>query len=406
MHYKIFGCKVNKFYINKWLWYFDQNNFNEDSNYLIATCVVTDRAKNKRLKDVLKNLKWWKKIYITWCWVFDKWKLIDEEKFYSIYPELKKFQSKINLLPEEPKHWNISTCLPDRQALSHWNNLYTKKFILIQNGCDNFCTFCLTIMKRWKHRSRPLQEIIEEINDFSAAGWKEIVLTGVNLAARWCENTNKTDQSQFSYLLQEILNQTNITRIRISSIGPEYLDDAFFEIIKNPRIMPHFHISIQHFSDTILKSMNRNYDKKHLVHILKKFQSLKREVPISIWADLIIWFPGETESDLQEILDWIADYNITKVHEFPFSWHTKGESVPAWKFDNQIPHAIKLSRKKQVNLIAQQVRDSFIQKNKWLQHSVLIEEKKDWKWQWWTGNYIQVHLDWDYHKWEIISTNI
>ncbi len=398
MQYKIFGCKVNKFYINKRLWYFNQNNFNDNENYLIATCVVTDRAKNKRLKDVIKNLESWKKIYITWCWVFDKWELINSDKFYSIYPELKKFQNQIFLIWEDP--WK------EFKSESIQTSLYTKKFVLIQNGCDNFCTFCLTIMKRWKHRSRPLHEIIEEINIFSLLWWKEIVLTWVNLAARWCDNTNKIGESKFPYLLQEILNHTTIPRIRISSVWPEYLNNDFFNIIENPRIMPHFHISIQHFSDNILKSMNRNYDSKYLTQTLKKFQTLKRPDLISLWADLIVWFPWETEQDFHEMLDWISDYNITKVHEFPFSWHTKGESVPAWKFANQILHSIKLSRKKQLNLIADQVRNSFIKKNKWLVHSVLIEWKKADKQQWWTENYIQVQLDWNYSKWEIVQIKL
>lgn len=398
MQYKIFGCKVNKFYINKRLWYFNQNNLSKDQNYLIATCVVTDRAKNKWLKDVQKNLESWKKIYITWCWVFDKWKLIDQDKFYWIYPELKKFQNQIFLIWEDP--WKEFKSEETR------TNLYTRKFILIQNGCDNFCTFCLTIMKRWKHRSRPFDEIIDEINEFSSAWWKEIVLTWVNLAARWCENTNKIEQSKFSYLLQEILNQTTIPRIRISSIWPEYLDDAFFDIIENPRIMPHFHISIQHFSDNILKSMNRNYDNKYLTQTLQKFQQLKRPDLISIWADLIIGFPWETDQDFQQLLDWILNYNITKVHEFPFSWHTKGESVPAWKLDNQIPHSLKLSRKKQLNIVSESVRNIFIEKNKWIIHSVLIEWNKDGHWQWWTENYIQVKLDWDYSRWKIIQVKL
>ncbi len=406
MQYKIFGCKVNKFYINKRLWYFDQNNLSNDQNYLIATCVVTDRAKNKWLKDVLKNLSEWKTIYITWCGVFDRWKLIAQDKFYSIYPELKPFQNQISLLSEEPEQWSNETMKQwNNETFKSSNNLYTKKFILIQNGCDNFCTFCLTIMKRWKHRSRPLKEIIDEINDFYSSGWKEIVLTWINLAARWCDNTNQISQSKFSYLLQEILSQTTIPRIRISSIWPEYLDDEFFDIIKNPRIMPHFHISIQHFADNILKAMNRNYDNAHLTKVLNQFQSLKKDIPISIGADLIVWFPWETQSDFQQMLDAIPKYNITKVHEFPFSWHNKRESVPAWKLDNQIPHLVKLSRKKQLNLIASQVRSDFVSQNKWLAHSVLIESQKDDKRQWWTDNYIHVQLDWNYFKWDIISVD-
>jgi threonylcarbamoyladenosine tRNA methylthiotransferase MtaB len=396
MKYKIFWCKVNKFYINKRLWFFENHSPSSDQNYLIATCVVTDRAKNKRLKDVQKNLQEGKHIHITWCGVFDKWKLIDWEKFYSIYPELREFEKQIFLLPQEPQHWNIPTP-------KQWNNLYTKKFILIQNGCDNFCTFCLTIMKRWKHRSRPLKEIIDEINDFYHAGGKEIVLTWINLAARWCENTNKIEQSKFTYLLQEILNQTAIPRIRISSIWPEYLDEPFFELIKDPRIMPHFHLSIQHFADTILKSMNRNYDSNHLDKILKKFQSLSKQSPISIWADLIVGFPWETQADFQTLLDWIKKYKLTKVHAFPFSSHTKRESVPASKFGNQIVHITKLQRVKQINILASQIRDEFIKANQWILHTVLIEEKKENKRQWWTENYIQIKTLGNYQKWEIIS---
>jgi len=399
MKYKIFGCRVNKYYLNKRLDHFSSPDFDSNKKFLIATCVVTDRAKNKRLNQAKTQLIQWNEIYITWCGVFDRWKLIKSELFYSIYPELKKFSSQIFLLPENPKPLTIDYWLQTK-------NIYTKKFIVIQNGCDNYCTFCLTVLKRWKHYSRPAKEIIQEIKEFEKKWWKEIVLTGINLAARWCSNSRKPKETKFPQLLKQILSQTKIPRIRISSLGPEYLNDEFFKVISDPRILPYFHLSIQSFSDNVLKSMKRNYDVKYLDSIIKKFQKLKFSVPVSIWADLIIGFPWETNEDFLQTLNSIKKYWISKIHAFPFSAHNKWETIPASKFNPQISSTIKIERKNKLKKIADEVREKFISSNKWKKHSILIEDFKDGKWQWRTENYIQVKLDWNYKKWQIIKTEL
>jgi tRNA A37 methylthiotransferase MiaB len=147
---------------------------------------------------------------------------------------------------------------------------------MIQNGCDNHCSFCLTVKKRGPHQSRPLNDIITEIQQIEAQGGKEIVLTGINLAARGCTNTRNPIETQFPELLETILRETTIPRIRISSIGPEYTNDHFFEIAQDKRILPHFHYSIQSFSDNVLKGMRRNYDTKLLKTILQKTKKLNR----------------------------------------------------------------------------------------------------------------------------------
>jgi threonylcarbamoyladenosine tRNA methylthiotransferase MtaB len=226
MH-KVFWCKVNKYYLNKWLAYFDSKDQDISQDLLIATCVVTDRAKNKWLKEVRLALEKWQKVYITWCWVFDTWKKMDDKQFYAVYPELSDYKNKIELLWEEPDR------IDTREVSSHQfktTNLYTKKFVMLQNGCDTHCTFCLTILKRGKNRSRDLEDIIMEINEFVAWGGKEIVLTWINLAARWSDSTRKPEQSKFSELLHAIIKYTSVKRIRISSLWPEFLDDRFFEL--------------------------------------------------------------------------------------------------------------------------------------------------------------------------------
>lgn len=370
---------------------------------IIATCVVTDRAKDKFIKETLIQLAEWKHVYLTWCAVFDEWKKMDDDKFYSIYPQLAEYRDNITLLSEEPDRDDT------RETKTHKfkenANIYTKNFIVIQNGCDSHCSFCLTVSKRWPSQSIPADEIIEQIDDFVDVWGKEIVITWVNLAARGCSSTKKPEESQFSELLQYILDETKIERIRISSLWPEFLDEKFFEVVKNPRFLPHFHFSIQSFSDNVLKAMNRNYDSQRLDYILTKIRNLDRpdRDQISIWADIIVWFAWETDEDFQQTVEWVKKYKITKLHAFPFSSHDKWESIPAHLFKNQVPFHIKKQRERELISVWNEIREKFIAENKWLPQKVLIEEKKNGKWRWWTGNYIQVELDWDYKRWEIVN---
>ncbi len=401
MH-KVFWCKVNKYYLNKWLTYFEQNNQDISNDLIVATCVVTDRAKNKWLKEVKLALENNQKVYITWCGVFDQWKKMPDEEFYTIYPELSEFKNMIELLGEEPGR------IDTREVATHefkTTNLYTKKYVMIQNGCDTHCTFCLTILKRGKNRSRDLEDIIMEINEFVAGGGKEIVLTGINLAAWGSESTRKPEQSKFSDLLESIIKYTSVPRIRISSLGPEFLDEKFFELIKNPRFLPHFHFSIQSFSDKVLKLMNRNYDFALLDRVLTRIRNLERDDKdlISIGADIITGFPGETADEFEKTVESVKKYGITKLHAFPFSAHEKWESVPAAKLPDQISFSERKQRNFQLMAVGDQVRNEFLIKNKGKKHIVLVEWKQRGKIHAWTENYIQVELEGEYKRGDLIQ---
>jgi len=397
MPYKIFGCKVNKYFLNQRLDYFSRNWNDLNDTLLIASCVVTDRAKNKWVREVKHAIQQWLKVAITWCWTFSRWNLASESEFYSIYPELKQYSDKITLLPESPlKNWF--------EYKIWWkSSVYTKHFLIIQNGCDNHCSFCLTVAKRWPHISRPLDEIIEEIHQIESQWWKEIVITWINLAARWCSNSTKPEETKFPYLLREILNQTSIPRIRISSMWPEYANDEFFEVVSDERILPHFHYSIQSFSNNVLQNMWRHYSADELKTVLKKTRNLKKKNLISIWADIIIWFPWETDEDFLDTYNWIEEFWITKLHAFPFSDHTQRERIPASFLPGQVKQWVKKDR--EIRLISKwdEIREKFIAQNKWTSHKVLIEERRNWIRKWWTENYIQVEIEWNYNRGEIID---
>ena len=397
MPYKIFGCKVNKYFLNQRLDYFSEDWNDLSDTLLIATCVVTDRAKNKRVREVRHAIQQWLKVMITWCGSFSRWNMATDLEFYSIYPELKQYSDKITLLPESPsKNWF--------EYKIWWkSSVYTKHFLIVQNGCDNHCSFCLTVAKRWPHISRPLDEIIGEIHQIESQWWKEIVITWINLAARWCSNSTKPEETKFPYLLREILKQTNIPRIRISSMWPEYANDEFFEVVSDERILPHFHYSIQSFSDNVLQNMWRHYSADELKTVLKKTRNLRKKNLISIWADIIVWFPWETDEDFLDTYNWIEEFWITKLHAFPFSDHTQRERIPASFLPNQVKQSVKKDR--EIRLISKwdEIRENFIAQNKWTSHKVLIEERRNWKRKWWTENYIQVEVEWDYNRGEIID---
>ena len=397
MPYKIFGCKENNYFLNQRLDYFSKNWKDLDNTLLIATCVVTDRAKNKRVREVKHAIQQWLNVAITWCWSFLRWDLISESEFYSIYPELKQYSDKITLLPESPsKNWF--------EYKIWWkSSVYTKHFLIVQDWCDNHCSFCLTVAKRWPHTSRPLDEIIQEIHKIETKWWKEIVITWINLAARWCSNSNKPEETKFPNLLREILKQTTIPRIRISSMWPEYANDEFFDVVCDDRILPHFHYSIQSFSDNVLKNMKRHYSSLELKNILRKTKNLKKKNLVSIWADIIVGFPWETESDFLETFNWIEEFWITKLHAFPFSDHTQRERVPASFLPNQIDYKVKKEREDRLISKWEKVRNEFIKLNRWITHQVLIEERKNWSRKWWTENYIQIETKWDYNRWDTID---
>ena len=419
MKYKIFWCKTNKFFLNKRLNFFA--NKKDENAIIITSCVVTDNAKKKFIYEIRHSLKTFDKVYFTWCWAFDRWKKIAEKKFFSDYPELQKFSDKIELLWESPD-WNFLYKNDEKNfkndEKNYWiqkifdsvkknflwknfsdqeKNYTTKKFIVIQNWCDSKCSFCLTISKRWKHRSRPIENIIQEILDFEKNWWKEIVITWINLAAYWAPNTNTFPNPNFANYIEKILEKTSIPRIKISSIWPEFLDEKFFKVVENERILPHFHFSIQSFSDEILKKMYRHYSEKKLDEILTKIRNLNHADKefISIWADLIVWFPWESEKDFQKTLNWIEKYWITQLHAFPFSPHFKWDNVPAWTFENQIDEKIKKERMQKISETWEKVREKFLQKNKWTKKKVLVEGLKKWYENrfWRTENYIQIELN-------------
>jgi MiaB/RimO family radical SAM methylthiotransferase len=356
-------------------------------------------------------------MYISGCWAFKDWEA--QSDFFKLYPEIKNIDDKIEILGEDPNEKKETKTpalgnekidnskLTNIQSKLKW--IYTKKFVLIQWGCDSYCTFCLTVVKRGKHFFRSKEDIRDEIIEFEQNGGKEVVLTGVNLSAWGLETTNDIHSSRFAELLRYLLDETKIERLRISSLWPEFINDKCLEVFKEERIYPHFHYSVQSGSSHVLQWMKRHYDWEYIKNLLQKTKNIKRDdgIDISLWADIIVWFPWETEDDFMKTYNLIKEVWIQKIHAFPFSPHEMWESVPAGFFKDQISDAIKKERINKILTLWEEIRNEFIQSQVGKELKVLVESVKWDSWKWWSQNYIEcTHENFDIIEWEVKRNNV
>lgn len=255
----------------------------------------------------------------------------------------------------------------------------TRAFIKIQTGCDNFCTYCIIPRFRGKPRGISDRKIIRTINQKVARSFREIILTGVNIC--------KYDWRgiKLSGLVRKILNETKIKRIRFGSLDPSLIDDYFINLFRDPRLMPHFHLSLQSGSNKILKLMNRKYTAEDFLSLVKNIR--KQYSLAGFTTDIIVGFPGETEKDFSYTCDLVRKSGFLKVHIFPFS---PRPGTAAEKMDNQIAEKIKKRRLADLSKIANAARDRITKKIIGKILPVLFEEKKDGFWFGYAPNYLRV----------------
>ncbi len=398
MQIKVFWCKTNTYFAQKWV---NETEIGQCEGVLIASCVVTDQAKNRWLKFALRNLKklWGnEKLYITGCGAFREGAL--DPRFYEQYQELAPYKHQIELLPEEPP---VNRLLPKdlgaklakiRMRIS--GAATTRKTVVIQTWCDNFCTFCLTVQARWRHSYRSKEDIIQEIENYVNQGGREVVLTGINLWAWGAESSNDFTSGRLPELIDEILQKTHIERLRISSLWVEFVSPELLERFKNSRVHAYAHLSVQSWSDVILSAMGRHYNRATILSTLQKLQHLERAdgVKIQIGADLIVGFPGETEEDFLDTLSLVESGAVSQLHAFPFSAHVEKYNVPAGKFPNQIEESVKYARLHRLLEEGKRSKLNFEQKNHKNTFRLLLEWRTNGvEFSGWSENYIALNQD-------------
>ena len=399
------GCKVNSYESNFMKEALVKNGFsfcnlNEKCDILILnTCTVTDTSDKKSLKEVrrLKRENPNAILVVCGCSVQnDKTKYdnlginilmgnINKSNIVSIiekYLDDKtpvEYVAKTRDLPFENMEVDISD--------------HTRAYIKIEDGCDNFCSYCIIPFVRGKKRSKDFSLVLREVQHLANNGYKEIVLTGIDTGGYESNGKNLTD------LIHEMSKINGIERIRQSSIEITQINEKFINELKNNnKICDHIHIPLQSGSDSILKLMNRKYDLKYFFDKIDMIRSVRPD--ISITTDVIVGFPGETEEMFLETMETCKKINFSKIHAFPYS---ERKGTKASMMDGKVPESVKHERVKKLLELSEKLEKSYYDKFKGKNKDVLIEEVNEFGSKGHTSNYLMVHTNEKLQKGEIYN---
>lgn len=349
--FKTLGCKVNTYetesiYETMKADGYKKVDFNSEADvYVINTCTVTNTGDKKSRQAIRRCIRQNPDAIVAVVGCYSQMKPEEVRKIEGVdiilgtqgrddlLPLIKNFEEKrqpIEAVTNIMKQKNF-----ENMGVVSFEN-QTRAFIKIQEGCNNFCTFCIIPWARGLIRSQSPEKVIAEVKNLVNNGIKEIVLTGIHTGGYGedLENYN------FAMLLKELDSIENLERIRISSIEISQIDDEVLEVLKNShKIVNHLHVPIQAGSSEILHKMRRHYD---VDEYKKKINELREIFPdISITTDIIVGFPGETEELFEESLRTVREVDFAEMHVFPYSIRS---GTPAARMDDQIDERLKKER--------------------------------------------------------------
>lgn len=260
----------------------------------------------------------------------------------------------------------------------------TRAYLKIQDGCSQYCSYCIIPYARGPIRSREPEDVLAEVNRLAANGFQEVVLAGIHVASYGKDR----EETSLLDILKQVHEVEGIKRIRFSSIEPNVVSEEFVATIAQlPKVCPHFHLSLQSGCDKTLKEMNRKYD-------TKKYREaaalLRKHLPtVALTTDIIVGFPGETEQDFNECYEFLKEIAFAKVHVFPYS---PKKGTPAAERKDQIESSIKSERSQKLLVLNEEMAGAFLQKYVGETVEVLYEKVlEDGSYEGHTANYMKVH---------------
>lgn len=391
---KTLGCKVNSYeseFVRNLLLNEEYKETKDNADIcLVNTCTVTNTADNKS-KQVINNIRKNNPNAIVVAFgCFCEFRkanindLIDAEIILGTKNKTKVLKC---IKDYEKNHERI--ILFDESKEDVFEDMEIKKyehhhraFIKIEDGCNNFCSYCIIPYVRGRVRSKDFNKCIIEVNDLAISGHKEIVLAGIHTGQYSSDNKRLAD------LINEISKVDQIKRIRLSSVEIVELDDKMMDIIKNnKKFVSHLHIPLQAGCDKTLKAMNRRYDLEYFTDKVNTIRSLRPD--ISLTTDVIVGFPGETEEDFECTYNYCKNIGFAKIHVFPYS---DRNGTVASRMPNHVPRNIVKERARKLIELSDTLEKKYFKKFIGKEEEVLVEEFKNGYYHGFTENYIPVKL--------------
>jgi threonylcarbamoyladenosine tRNA methylthiotransferase MtaB len=372
--FKTLGCRLNQFETDAVLTDFYRSGykvvgFNEPAEvYVVNTCTVTNQGDQKSRTAINQAVhgKEGALVVVTGCLAESQKQVLEGRGDIAYVVDNTR---KASILPLVEAHFNGEILSPGQLKKDVFGftvaekSFHTRSMIKIQDGCDNFCTFCIVPMVRGRAVSRPVRDILDNIRQVIALGYHEIVLTGVNIS-RYDQ-----DGLDFTGLLEKILAEEGDFRVRISSIEPEGFGERLYDLFGHEKLCPHLHLCLQSGSDRILMQMRRTYRLTAYLNIIEQLR--KRHHLFNFTTDIMVGFPGETGEDFQATCNIVRQAGFSHVHTFKYSVRV---GTRAARMPDQVPEKLKQQRSLLVRELAAEnkrlYREQFIGR----QRTVLVEK--------------------------------
>lgn len=391
--FKTLGCRVNLYETDALASRFKAAGYeivDADENtdiFVVNTCTVTNQS-DQKCRQALHQIRRQHPeslIVATGCMVNHRKNELLENKTVDYAIDNERKYALFNIIDKHFKGEQVDPEGLDVDLFGYqpaFDTFHTRSLIKIHDGCNNFCSYCLIPMVRGRATSRSDKDIYDNIRSVVDHGFKEIVLTGVNMGRYQYQDVN------FEGLVENILNIDGDFRLRISSIEPDNFSDRFLRLFENEKLAPHMHICLQSGAENTLKSMRRHYTAAEFKNMCER---IKTAIPyFNITTDLIVGFPGETEEDFLESAELCREIGFSHIHTFKYSVRngTKAATMP-----NQIPEKIKTERSAVIRNISSENKKRYFEQMIGKQQKMLIERiSSDGIAQGYGENYIPMRL--------------
>jgi threonylcarbamoyladenosine tRNA methylthiotransferase MtaB len=263
---------------------------------------------------------------------------------------------------------------------NHGAGFRTRAMVKVQDGCNSFCAYCIVPLVRGREQSLPIDRVVDEVRHRAAQGYKEVVLTGVKIGAYNYNGVN------LKGLLEHILNETGVERLRLSSLQPQEISPGLIGLWRDRRLCPHFHLSLQSGSQGVLGRMNRRYSVRDYE---ESVSLIRAQVPeTAITTDVMVGFPGETDREFKESYDFCRRMEFARIHVFAYS---PRQGTQAAQLPQQVGDKVKKERSQQMLALAKESAHNFSRRFLGRTMPVLFEQQSNGVWSGHTANYIKVY---------------
>lgn len=390
--FKTLGCRLNQYETDALVTDFDKAgyqlvNFDESPDVVVVnTCTVTNQSDQKSRTVISQAARANNNavVVVTGCMANNFKAKLESQDNITFVVENNRKSSILSLVDA---HFSGEILHPEMLPPDVFRyepvqkSLHTRSAVKIQDGCDNFCTFCIIPMVRGRAVSRPVGDVLENVRKTIANGFKEIVITGVNIGRY------EDGDARFEDLLAQILEVPGEFRVRISSLEPDGFGDRFIELFQHPKLMPHLHLCLQSGSDKTLLRMRRMYDVEQFRKTVAQFRAVYPD--FNFTTDIIVGFPGETEEEFQETIDAVREFNFSHVHTFKYSVR---KGTRAERLENHVPEKVKNERSAQIRELSEENKRRYLNAFIGKSQNVLVEKISQGIANGYGQNYIPVHF--------------